>query len=778
MKALPLGTVAALLTWAVAIAAAWLAVAGQEWAQTVLIAAVGALYLVFPPPARFPRFFPLLLVLLLILASTAFWPAAWFGSSFRAQFLNHGIVLPWTFSPQPWLTLEDLTLLIASLCWAWYCFENRLSLSQRDFLTGNYLLIMGVLAASFIVSGTVLGQQVPAFLQEAGRFANRNQTGDILVMGGILALFRGFTILPRRKVEGILWLLLAVVFVTAIFRNGSRAAVGLFVLGGLTGLLLMPRERRQNKLVAIALGSVVAVGIAIFVAEGEDLRRRFMTLLGGDDYRWGIYEDAFHMILTGPWNGVGLANFEGVFNVERTQTGMTMLRAIHPESDWLWVGVELGPGGILLFAIGVFLAFRLYLRKTPFPLLTKASIIVAVVFLVHTLIDVGGHRMGTVWNCLYLVGLGAFRNASRRDFKVPKFTMRLVGVALLAVAGLRVQSMGAHPWMPTRASLEKIQKDFLASDDGAVKVKLLDQSLAWSPFDWMVYYQRGLILMNSGDLSIGGDPDFDRALYVEQNAIDLPFVIGEVCRNTDRPEALVAWQEALRRGKTRREELFVDRFVGLSFSELMILANHDPNLEAIAVCRQGGADFDSARKRFLQEDPYLEGLSSAAARKLFARWLETGDNDALIAEWPIHPEWREAGWRAYDGALAKAERYDDAVNGAFRELAPPPMPASASAGDLDAAQQAHLLQPQDPAVTYQLYTAQVAAGQADNAAATLKDMAALPNPPDYVIYLEAQNLMASGQSQAAWQALAPLLREPAAAPAPAPAIIPATDGPR
>ena len=761
MRALSSGTVAALLTWAVALAAAWLAVAGQEWAQTVLIAAVGALYLVFPPPSRFPRLFPLLFLLLLVLAGTAFLPATWLGSSFREQFIHQGIVLPWTFSPQPWLTLEDLTLLLASLCWAWYCFENRLTLAQRDFLTGNYLLVLGLVAANVIVTGTSLAQYVPAFLQGAGHFDNRNQTGDILVMGGILALYRGLTILPRRKGEGALWLLLALVFVTAIFRNGSRAAVGLLVLGGLVGFILMPRERRQNKQVFIALGALLIIGISIFMMEGDDLRRRFLSLLSGDEGRWAIYRDAFRMMVTGPWNGVGLGNFEGVFNVERTPDEMSMRRCIHPESDWFWVGSELGIGGIVLFALLVFLAFRLYLGKTPFPQLTRASIVVAVVFLAHTFIDVGGHRLGTVWNCLYLVGLGAFRNPSRRDFKLPGFTMRLVGVLLLVIAGLRLQSVGDQPWMPTRASLLLVQNNFLAKQPDEDKLRLLNQSLNWAPLDWLTYYQRALILMNGEDVNTGGDGDFNRALYLEQNSIDLPFVIGEACRNTDRAEAMIAWKEALRRGKLRREELFKDRFSGLLFGELMILADHDPNLEIIAISQLSGTEFDTARQKFLQQNAFLEGIKPARARELFARWQETGDNDELIEQLPLHPEWQAAGWRAYAGALAKAGRYEDAVNSALQHLPAPPSPESVPSVDIDAAQQAHLLQPHDAEVSFELYAAQVAAGQADRALETLKDMAAQPNPPDYVLYLLAQKLVAADQSPAAWQALGPLLREPA-----------------
>jgi predicted small integral membrane protein len=717
----------ALFTLLVALAAGGLAVGAQSWAQTLLLGAVGGLYLFFPPSGLFPRYVLVLTGLLTLLACTAFLPASWFGTTFHQSFEGQGIVLPWTLTPQPWLTFENLTLLLITLLWAWYCLSAKNTFEQREFLATCYLVAMSFVAVNIILTGTSLWDNLPAFAQGAGRFENRNQTGDLLIMGGLLSLVRGLGQISKRKEEGWWWLLLSLVFITAIFRNGSRAAVVLFVIGALLAYVLMPKDKRHHKIILWALLLMMGIGALIFIYEGADLRRRFDSLASGHEGRLPIYRDALQMIVNSPVNGVGLGNFEGVFNIQRGQGGESVMRCIHPESDWLWVGAELGVGGMILLALLIFYTFRNYLRRTPFPALTWACLTIAVVFLLHGLIDVGGHRLGTVWSCLYLVGLGASRTRSRStDVRFPRLILRLAGVLVLVLVAFRVQSDSLQPWMPTRGSLDRIEQT-LQEDPSATEQKLLvDRGLDWAPLSWMLYFQRARLLLDDPDLTGGGDADFNRALYLEQNSIDLPFAIGELCRDADRPEAMVAWQEALRRGARRREELFEHRFSGLSFQELMKLANHDPNLEAMAVVRQGHPDFDPARESFLASNPALEGIRPDLAQKFFDRWLQVGDVDALVDQWPKHGEWRSAGWRAYAEALARNERYTEAVLLVFLELPQPPMPESA----------------------------------ANLTVENLNDPDNISNRSDYASYLRAKGLEAAGKDEMAWRVLLPLVREP------------------
>src|SRR5207237_43454 len=63
--------------------------------------------------------------------------------------------------------------------------------------------------------------------------------------------------------------------------------------------------------------------------------------LSPTNMRFAIYRDAFDLTMRAPFTGIGLPNFSYVFSTAQTHSiGEDV--AAHPESDWLWVAVELG----------------------------------------------------------------------------------------------------------------------------------------------------------------------------------------------------------------------------------------------------------------------------------------------------------------------------------------------------------------------------------------------------------------------------------------------------
>ncbi len=755
------------MSWIVAMAAVWLAAAGQPWVLTLLIFGVGTLYVCAPPSGGIPLSLLLLFFLLLLLAGTAFLPAPWFGTAFRQPFLDHGIDLPGTFSLQPWLSLEDFLLLVTSLLWAWSCFETKLTYSQREFLVGGFLLGLGLVALSTIMSGTVVEGKLPLLVRGVGRFENRNQTGDLLMMGGIFSFARGLTGVSRRQWRALLWFVLTGVFMVAVIRNGSRAAVGLFGLGLLLLVAVLRMSRRKNGdggLLFLAI--VTMVGLVVFSMLNSHLLDRFRILVSGNqEGRLPIYEDVISMVGRSPWCGVGLGNFEGVFNVERVESVQLPARCVHPDSDWLWLASELSVPGVILVAALVAVMFRLYMWKTPFPSLTSPAVTVAFLFLVHTFFDVGGHRIGTLWCCLYLVGLGVCRQKSLTAIQVPSFVLRLTGLFLLVVAVLRIQSASTHPWMPTRASVIQMEDFTLPNTPLAEQKSILDENLRWAPLDWTLYYQRAVVRRQAGDPVESSDEDFNRALFLEQSSTSLPVAIGEVCRFSDPAEALVAWKELLQRAGARREEFYQNLYAypGLEAKtrlELVDLAGDDPNLQVMAVINQQPSEFNWMLDNFLTANPTLKGVNPQLARKLFDRWAEVGDQGALIQQWPLHSEWCDAGWRSYAKALASAGRYQEAVALVFQQLPAPPMPDFRGHESTDAATQLYRANPQDAFAGMKLYLAQMAEGSNDAALNTLQSVAQLPVKPAYIQYLLAQSLAKVDQNEAAWRALEPLVDRP------------------
>lgn len=758
------GLYSALFSWMIALAAAWLAVGNQPWLQTFLIAALGTLYLLFPPPRSFPRSLIFLSGLLLALGATAFLPASWLGASFQKPFQDQGIELPGTYSPQPWLSFEDLTLLAASLLWAWNCFETRLSLEHRQFLSSRYLLALGLVAVATIFYRLTLSENLPAFLQKVGQFQNRNLTGDILLMGGMCSLIHGRSKLIEKKATGVFWMILALVFLTAIILNGSRAALVLFGVGMLFLFVLTLKNPRQRQTTSILLVVVLIIGVLIFAFQGIELQSRLETWMSGaKEGRVVIYQDAASMVARAPLFGVGLANFEGVFNTLRIHSADQMARALHPESDWWWIAADMGIAGALTLALLVIMGFRIYLRKTPFASLTNASIIVAALFLIHSCFDISGHVMGTTWSCLYLVGLGAVRQADPKDLKLPKIVLRGAGLLLLVLASLRAQSISLDPWMPTTGSLQKLDLGLPPTMSAFEQLAICNDAVSWAPLDWSLYIQRGTILLSLADLR--SEDDFNRALFLEPHTAQVPIYIGQFCEHRDFPEALRAWRALLQRQKAdnRRE----DFFQGLDYEKLneqeryqiTTLAGNDPQMQAYAVIYQSPSDFQWYLQRLLNINPSLRGLSKPSLRKLLDRWAGEGDVDQFIKQWSLHPEWQEAGWRAYARALAKTGHEKDAVTTALRFLRAPNMQALPATQDLDSATVQFEANPQDSYSGMLLYSAQKSRGLNDQALNTLQTLAKLPHPLPYLPYLLAKDLLETDQDKPAWQVLEPMLDE-------------------
>ena len=89
-------------------------------------------------------------------------------------------------------------------------------------------------------------------------------------------------------------------------------------------------------------------------------------------------------------------------------------RALHPESDWLWLWTELGWPAVVLIIVGITL-----LASRAFPLRAGtnqgyrlAALIAALLFAIDGIVDVSGHQMGAAFAAVFLLGLSAHRPLS------------------------------------------------------------------------------------------------------------------------------------------------------------------------------------------------------------------------------------------------------------------------------------------------------------------------------------------------------------------------------
>ncbi len=173
---------------------------------------------------------------------------------------------------------------------------------------------------------------------------------------------------------------------------------------------------------------------------GQTLERFHLHDFGSADIssnlRWQIFHDTLRLIRNSPWCGIGFGNFEPIFAIFR-DASLGGTRALHPESDWLWLWTELGWPGVVLIIVGITL-----LVSRAFPLRAGtnqgyrlATLIAALLFAIDGIVDVSGHQVGTAFAAVFLLGLSVHRPLSLKRSRWTPILFRFVGLVLLA-AGL------------------------------------------------------------------------------------------------------------------------------------------------------------------------------------------------------------------------------------------------------------------------------------------------------------------------------------------------------
>src|SRR5437016_5693245 len=151
-----------------------------------------------------------------------------------------------------------------------------------------------------------------------------------------------------------------------------------------------PRARRRSGTMnAISFRLLLLTAQLLF--GGQTLERFHLRNLANagisSDFRWLIFSDVFQLIRDSPWVGIGLGNFENVFAIFRAAS-YSDRRAIHPESDWLWLWSELGWVAVVLVIIGFVLVLRKVspLREGTYQRYRFATLIASILFAFHGLV--------------------------------------------------------------------------------------------------------------------------------------------------------------------------------------------------------------------------------------------------------------------------------------------------------------------------------------------------------------------------------------------------------
>jgi len=749
--------------------ACFLGGATEKWSEGIVIALLGLILLADPPRFSLGWGFDLILLATVACAATAFLPASWFlQPAWRLALENDfGVSLPGTLSPQPWISLGCFVSFLAGMSWLYYV--SALDLELREVRQQLRLFAAGiVLLAALCIALHSAHTALPFWHNQRGfgPFPNRNQTANLFGLTAVVILACGQDDIRHSRKRWIVWLLGLAIVVAAIVLDFSRAGILILVAG--SALWLGAFALRKGSAARIALGlSALLVLLTVMLVFGGQTFERF-HLRAGDaadlapDLRWAIFRDALQLIRVSPWCGIGLGNFDGVFAVFR-DASLTGARTIHPESDWFWLWVEVG-WPVVLFAIA---GIALLVRRV-FPLqegtnqrFRLAAGIAAVLFVFHGLVDVSGHRVGTAFSGIFLLGMALRRPAQLHHSSWIPRVFRLMGILLLVSGTAWLVATRYEMPLPGAVGAENEIRKASAASQGrnfGETIQRTTRALDWAPLKWQLYFSRALGKIGAKRPPSDALDDFRRARFLEPNAYEVPFEEGSVWLASEPAFAITAWREALRRVDVQKLEKY-GHMLSLAAQhsptvyrglEQIGLAHHD--LALIYFERAAGDAFMTALHRFLEHDPNLQTFSGEEKIKFFSLWADRGDLNQLARAVETHPDWMSHAWPAVAKYDANRNDFRSAFEVARRFGETPPLPEAAAGSSIDQLRQALHAMPDNYGVGYELYREQMREGKIDEALVTARHFTDLASCPRYFHFLEAEAWAAKENWERAWKA--------------------------
>jgi O-antigen ligase len=755
--------------------AVFLGGATSKWAEGVIVAFFGA-FLIFQPPRRSLGWkINATFLAFALCALVSFLPQTWFFTpDWRTALTNDfEIALPATVTPQPWLTAGCFVSLIAGLCWLYRVSAQELELRVARFQLR--LFASGVVAiAALSILLYLTHHSIPSWNnpRNFGPFLNRNQTADLFGVTSVLILASAQDDIRHGRKRWVFWGIALIIVIAAICLNFSRAGIIILVAASAVwiatvALRLDPPTRAGTACrISLAVSSLLLLVSALLIAGGPTLDRFHLQKFAGSDFpsdfRWLIFQDTWRLIRSSPWIGLGLGNFESIFAIFRDASrGNT--RSFHPESDWLWVWSELGWLALPLIILGAILLIR---RVAPLQVGTNqrfrlAALIGALMFALHGLVDVSGHRVGTAYSAMFLLGLSLHRPTQLQLSKTISWMFRILGVAFLVIGLSWTIAWRSMAMLPGPVGVGNAKQLAVVASRGrnfTEAINLTTRALNWAPLDWELYYLRATAEVGQREPAQRALDDFRRARFLEPNSDAVPLQEGFVWLRVRPDLALVAWREALRRAGAERKDVFRTIMFTAKLRDpgarqiIRQLAFSEHDLALVYFAQLNAEEFRPAFSKFFDADPDLVAMKPEDKRELFQLWDSRGDLNALIAAVNKHPDWLQFTWRSvakyrctsgdFRGACELMEKFDSNVV----------FPPEERGQSIEQLRERVFRDTNNFSAAYTLYRQEMNRGLIDDALATIRHFTVNRNPPPYFHLLEAQGWAAKKNWERSWNA--------------------------
>jgi O-antigen ligase len=762
-----------LLAVAVTLAAPVFAAGGGVWASMLLLAFAAAALWLSPAVRRLPWWVDLAFLGFVLCGAWGLLPLASLADfPWSRDLTKLGVELPRTISAQPWLTLQGWLTLTATAAWAWF-------LLAREWRLPRHLLLQifglgAVLILLVWIAAAAAGRNLSGVTTQTafGSFPNRNQSANFAALAGLAFAALALNGRLHRRRLWPFWLAALVVALVAVVWAGSRAGLLLIVVGVGAWFFWMGRTLRfSSPLLLVANGLLLtAGGLLAFggsLLDRFDFARRTSEELASD-FRLLLYRDALPLLGEASWHGIGLGNFAGVFARYR-DASFNESRAIHPDSDWVWMIAEMGWLAPLCLGALLWFAFR---QCRPFNegsdrVLRSAGLVAGLAFLLHSLLDVPGHR-ATLWPGLLLLGLAAnpiLGSVSARPWLARSvagvMTLAVIGQFALLTGGARVP--GSEKVRSGKAALNRA----LDRGEWTNAVAHATRALCVAPLDWELYFGRASALVMVGADTQPAQRDFAVARYLEPNTrVAFDEGVAWLVRESDfveantfigpRPElAAAAWRQVFTRPVRDTANVYGTMvFFAMRYPEiqpyLRELAGTDPARLAVFLERAPSAAVPEALNALLAASPDLEAVPTDRLRRVLGLWFEFGDRDRLLRELPTRPRWLLAGWIFLGDALVAQGELKRACELGRAHVPAPELPPSDVS--LNFAREAYTTTPGDVSAAVRYFQKLSDEKQYDEALRVITALVKHPQAPAYVDWLEADLRERLGDLPGSWAA--------------------------
>lgn len=670
-------------------------------------------------------------------------------------------------TPQPFIVLESLPLLLTGISWIYIICNWQINYEIRKDMLTVFAWVCVALATVVIIG--YMNSIKYVFASDAQCFTffpNKNQTSNFLAMGGVV-LF-GTTmeyIYQRRKFKLIALLGIAGLFVVffAIIFTLSRAGLLLYLAGCFIWSLSHLKQSWSKHFIRIGAPSILLV-VSLFFLLGGSTLDKFLNFASIDstvqpELRIKIYSDAIQLIKAHFFAGTGLSNFVYVFPQFRDES-ILYGSILHPESDWIWVFCEMGVVGFISLITGVsallFSIFPLHTDRVSAYRVIPATAIV--IFIIHSFVDVPGHRFGTILTVIFLFGLAHSGNLSGKALWLPKKIWKIIGYFLITVSAIWISGVLFDIPVHSKIVIEKsaigLNKAIVDKNINQVN-KHADSVLSKVPMLWQTYFERANARLFFGNDLSGAQKDFRRARYFEPVMADIPFNEGVVWIPYYPEYAVSAWRLALDRVTEFEFDLY-KKMINLSLNNKQLFylfidfTYISPAHRFIFLKNIHESQLMKEILRDASDDPKMIKFNSSQRKIIFQRIFNIGEDNYILKLFSEYPGLALEQWEIYAFALSRQKDLESACEIVIKRMHKPPMPKTNTTLsvsrlrrasfkitndilDLTAALQFHIDDENWPRVHY-----------------LTEIFLRMPHPPKYAKYWNAYALYELGRYEDSW----------------------------